>query len=295
MQEPLSLGKSKVGPVTLEMGKFGRRAVLHSGWTNKLLGYLRSNEVIELELNQAKGWTGQDLSFLHDLNNIKSFEILDFNIRNVEPIHCLGNLAHLHVSTYCSTKIDFSSFPKLRSCILEWRPKAVSIFDCDTLQDLFINRYSGKVFSPFSKLVQLESLAVYNSPIPSLDGISALTKLRSLRLANLRRLASLDGIEHLANIEELDIHSCRSISHINQIESLLRIKNFGINECGKIESLKPLARLADLELVGFYGSTNIVDGDLSPLLHKRKLIRAAFQNRRHYSHRRDDFVLSDSG
>jgi hypothetical protein len=61
-----------------------------------------------------------------------------------------------------------------------------------------------------------------------------------------------------------------------------------VNNCGDIETLKPLSRLTSLEWVTFSESTNIVDGDLSSLFQMR-LSRIAFQNRRHYSHKREAF------
>jgi hypothetical protein len=275
--------------ISFEDGEYGRRVVLNSNWSDEFLKYLINNEVVELELNQAKGWRGEDLSFLASLPNLKSFEIFDFNIRNVEPIHHLRKLKTLGVTTYCSTRIDFSVFPELESCSLEWRAKATSLFGCSTLKDLFINRYKGKDTAPFSKLVDLESLAILNAPVENLHGLITLTKLRSLRLANLKRLTSLSGIEGLTNLEELEIHTCRAIGSIGEVGSLLRMKKLNLNNDGDIESLKPLESLSGLEAVVFYESTNIVDGDLSPLLRQRNLASVSFQNRRHYSHRREDF------
>jgi hypothetical protein len=281
--------------VTLEDGKYGSRAVLNANWSDQLIGYLSENEVVELELNQAKGWKGHDLSFLSKLPVLKSFEIFDFNISDIQPIHHLHNLRRLGVTTYCSTQIDFTAFPELVSCGLEWRSKAASLFECVTLKELFVNRYRGKDAEPFGKLVNLESLAILNAPVENLHGLSALTKLRSLRLANLKRLASLAGVERLVNLEELNIHTCRAIGSIKEVGSLSRLKKLNLNNDGDIESFKPLETLNGLELVVFYESTNITDGDLSPLLHQRNLSRVSFQNRRHYSHRREDFGAAYSG
>jgi hypothetical protein len=269
--------------------------VLNSTWTDELAEYLAVNEVVELELNQAKGWKGEELSFLALLPNLLSFEIFDFNIREIEPIHRLHKLRRLGVTTYCSTKIDFSAFPELASCALEWRAKAASLFECTTLTELFINRYSGKDTALFGKLANLESLAILNAPLENLQGLRNLTKLRSLRLANLKRLASLEGIEGLTNLEDLEIHTCRAIGSISEVGSLLRLKKLNLNNDGDIESLKPLENLNGLETVVFYESTNIVDGDLSPLLRQPNLTRVSFQNRRHYSQRREDFGAAYTG
>jgi hypothetical protein len=273
----------------LEDGKYGRRAVLTSRWADDMLASLKKNHVVELELNQAKGWIGQDVAFLPGLPQLLAFEIFDFNIRDIGPVHSLHALRKLGVTTYCSTALDFSAFPELEHCDLEWRPKATSVFECLTLQHLFVNRYDGEDVRPFGNLVNLRSLAILNAPTRSLDGLGRLVNLRSLRLANLKRLRSLRGLEELAHLEELEIHTCRGIDSIEEVGALRHLKKLHLNNDGPIASLRPLEKLIGLESVLFYESTNILDGDLSPLLRQKHLSNVSFQNRRHYSHRREDF------
>jgi len=116
-----------------------------------------------------------------------------------------------------------------------------------------------------------------------------------LRIANLRRLTSLAGIEQLMELEELEIHTCRRVRSINEIGCLPRLRKLHLNNDGDIESFKPLAKLDGLESVAFYESTNVVDGDLSPLLCQKNLSSVSFQNRRHYSHRREEFGSAYGG
>jgi hypothetical protein len=274
--------------VTLEDGTYGRKAILCSAWSEELETVLRKHGVVELELNTAKGWRGTDLSFLTRLSFLQAFDILDLTIEDVTPIHALHKLRRLGVTTYCSTEIRFSEFPLLENCALEWRSRAKSLFDCKTLKSLFVNRYKGKDTEPFSRLTNLESLAILNAPIVSLHGLTVLDKLTFLRLAALRCLNSLGGIEHLKALEVLHINTCRRISSVAEVGSLFRLRKLFLNNCGDIESLKPLSGLTSLEWVTFYESTNIVDGDLSPL-HQKKLSSISFQNRRHYSHKREAF------
>jgi Leucine-rich repeat (LRR) protein len=157
-----------------------------------------------------------------------------------------------------------------------------------------VNRYKGREVSDFGRLVSLESLAILTAPIANLQGLSPLTRLRSLRLGNLRRLTSLGGIEHLANLEELEVHTCRKIRSIDEVGALSKLQRLYLNNDGDIESLKPLMNLTELGSVSFYESTNILDGDLSPLLLQKSLTNVAFQNRRHYSHRSDEIRASYS-
>jgi Leucine-rich repeat (LRR) protein len=133
-----------------------------------------------------------------------------------------------------------------------------------------------------------------NAPVKGLQGLSDLKELRSLRLANLKRLTSLTGIEGLANLEELEIHTCRAVGSIEEVSSLLRLQKLFLNNDGDIESLSPLKKLHLLEAMTFSESTNILDGDLTPLLRQKHLARISFQNRRHYSHKREEFGVAYS-
>ena len=281
--------------IKLEDGAYGRRAVIVAAWSDDMVKFLVDEQIVELELNQGKGWHGDDLKFLAELPQLRSLVIIDFKISSVEPIHFLHELRVLDVMTYCKTELRFSSFPRLEDCGLEWRPRATSLFDCTTLKKLFVNRYKGKNTEPFAKLSKLESLEILNAPIDDLRGLSALAKLRSLRLAGLRCLASLAGVERLTNLEELEIDTCRRIPSIDEIGCLHRLRVLHLSNDGDIESLKPLSKLRRLTSVTFVESTNILDGDLSPLLEQTNLTRVAFRNRRHYSHRSDEFRPAHNG
>lgn len=275
--------------IQFEDGEHGKKAVITGPWFDHFAKELANRGIVELELNDGKGWRGNDVSFLAQLPFLRSLKIIDLTIPAVDPIHSLRDLQALEVITYCKTEIRFSAFPLLQECALEWRTKATSLFECKTLKSLFINGYKGSDVEPFASLTELESLAILNAPVKNLYGLRGLTKLRSLRLAELKRLQSLAGIEQLQNLEELDIHTCPGISSIEEVGSLLRLRKFYLNNDGNIESLKPLEKLDRLESVLFYESTNIVDGDLSPLMKQKNLKRISFRNRRHYSQTREDF------
>jgi Leucine-rich repeat (LRR) protein len=205
-----------------------------------------------------RGWRGYDLRFLEELPQLRAFKIVDWEISSVQPIHLLHELRALDVMTYCKTPIQFSEFPQLEDCGLEWRPKSESLFSGVTLTSLFVNRYKGKDADAFSNLVNLESLAILNAPVANLRGLRPLRHLRRLRLGNLRRLTSLEGIEGLTTLEELNIDTCRSVGSIDEIGALSGLRKLSLANCGEVESLNPVGKLSGLESVGFPESTNIL-------------------------------------
>jgi hypothetical protein len=248
--------------------------------------------ILELELNDGKGWRGENVSFLRLLPQLQSLKILDLKIRNVDEIHSLPALRELELITYCDTEIRFSAFPQLQRCSLEWRKRADSLFACLSLKELFVNSYDGKYLLRFANLLNLESLALMNAPVETLNGLSMLKRLRSLRLGRLVCLESLDGVEELTDLEELEVQKCRRIGSIKPLAALTKLRKLLLNDCGEIESLRPLANLKQLQTVLFYESTNIVDGDLTPLTQLPDLSLVSFKNRHHYSHKRESFSIA---
>lgn len=268
----------------IESGDYGPRFALIGPWDEDFRHIMREQGVVGLYLNRQWGWKGMDLEFLRGLDFILWFEILDWMIEDVSPIHYLANLRHLGVLTDCKTKIDFTAFSELESCSLNWRARAKSVFECTHLKYLWFDEFKGKDSHAFSQLVNLRSLTILNGPLPDVQGFATLHALEGLVLGNLGKLTSLDGFEGLESLRRLRIAGCRSITKIDQIKFLSNLEWLNLTHDGEIESLKPITNLPNLNDVIIAESTNILDGDLSPLLTLPKLKRCGFRQRRHYSH-----------
>jgi hypothetical protein len=281
--------------VRFEEGEFGTRATLIAPWSSSAHQEIMRVRPNELELNTSKGWCGRDIEFIQSYGWLLSFIIIDMKIENISPLMSLRNLIKLDVLTYCNTKLDFTVFSDLRHCALEWRSGAESLFDCITLTDLFVNRYKGKSSSPFGRLLNLETLAILNSSIAELQGLCKLHHLRSLRIAGLRSLKSIEGIENLCRLESFEMQTCRSVKSLSPLSGLTNLIEVNVSNNGELDSLVPLRGLPHLSSVLFYESTNIADGDLRAIFEHPNISKVSFQNRRHYSHKREDFAQKSQG
>lgn len=275
----------------LEQGVYGPRLVVTGPWSEGIRAYMESHRIDDLYLNYARGWKGSSLEFLAQVPWLKAFTILDWAIRDVSPVHHLRDLRMLEISTYCDTEIDFEIFPHMEDCKLTWRRGATSLFNSRTVRRLFLSDYVIETSDLFGQLTQLESLSVAGGALRSLEGLRPLHHLHFLGLYNLKKLKSLRGLEALATLGSLEINECPGISHINELAQLKNLRRLEINEDGEIESLRPIAALAKIREVYFYGSTRIRDGDLSTLRTLPQLAKVSFQDRPHYNLRRDDFVV----
>ncbi len=267
----------------IERGQYGMRMVLTGAWTDAARRTLEKRNIVELELNPAKGWQRNNLAFLSLLGGLVAFAIVDEKTVDVSPIHALSHLRSLKVLTYCDTPIDFTRFPQLEEVSLEWREGASSLYDCATLRHVFINNCSAKSLDVFHKLNRLEYLSLKSPRLEMIGNVPTLQSLSFLGVYNAGRLYSLAGVEQFPNLEMLEIERCRKISNIVPVASLRRLQRLMFANCGDIDSLKPVAELKELREVFFHESTRIVDGDLTPLKSLPHLEDVSFQERRHYN------------
>lgn len=273
---------------TIEAGVHGSLLVMHGPWSTAALQNIRDAGIKEVELNYAKGWSGHDYSFLRELPDLAAVEITDWNTRDIGAVNNLATLRRLKVFTYCRTEIRFSQLPLLEECSLEWRPKASSLFEHTRLKKLFINKYPAKTLTAFSKMTDLRSLSLASPKIETLNGIGALSELSFLGVYVARRLGTLNGIEALTNLVQLEVNDCPRIRNISPLGGLHLLREVHLCNDGDIETLGPLRRLEKLEVLLFYESTNVLDGDLSVLQSLAKLQHVVFMGRPHYSHGRGD-------
>lgn len=270
-----------------EKGPYGKRAVLTGPWVPGLETHLTRHGVAELELNMGKGWRGTDVDFIQLLPDLQALGIFDhFYVKSVAAIHHLHKLRSLAVETYCRTPIDFSAFPLLEDCTLQWRARSWSLFDRVGLRRLAVIGFKKRTFEDFARLTNLEQLTILGAPLENVEGIGGLKNLTYLRIGNMYRLQSIQGLEGAEHLRELWIQDARHLTSLEGVEKLKELRRLQLDNCRRIESLKPLERLPSLNTVVLIES-NVVDGDMTPLLTLPALRRARVAGK-HYSHSEEE-------
>lgn len=275
--------------IKFEKSKFGIKAILKGKWKDEYLKILLNKNIAELELNTGHDWKGENIDFLEKLSHLKSFVLIDYSIKSVEPIYNLQNIEKLELLTYSKNAIDFNYFPNLKECGFEWIKGSESIFQCFKLEKLYINRYDNKNSQNFEKLINLKELTLLSPRFENISGITTLSNLKDIRISNSRSLKDFSSLNKLINLEKIEIQSCKSLKKLEEIFELTNLKQLFILDCGEIESIKGIENLQNLESFIFYESTNIIDGDLTPILKLSKLKKISYQNRKHYTHKREEF------
>lgn len=256
--------------------------MVHDGWKPQYAKLVRRARVDRLVVTSAT-----NLDFLADVPPLRTLEVHHHPLKDVRGIEAQPALRTISLNAYYRTPLDFSRFRSLEELHLDWGPGAESIAKVTSLVDLSVNRWPGADLTPLTELRGLRWLRIATAPLTSLRGVEAFERLEHARFLELRRLEDIAPLEAVAStLEDLDFNTCPRIRSLHPLRSLTRLRRLLVLNCGEIESLAPIEGLS-LEEFLFYDSTNIRDGDLSVLLRMPLLRDTSFQDRRHYSHRRD--------
>jgi|ERR1019366_1655015 hypothetical protein len=83
-------------------------------------------------------------------------------------------------------------------------------------------------------------------------------------------------------LRTLHLQSCRRIERLDAIGGAAGLEFLNVSECGDIQSLSPLAALHELRVLYLYGTTRVLDGDLTPLTRLPQLAELRMRSRREY-------------
>ena len=245
-----------------------------------------------LVLNYARGFCEGNLEFLGRWC-VRRLNLLDRGITDLGPIERLGDsLEALSVQAGPGAQLDLGAVPHVRSVGGEWALIGDTLEEIDALQDVITWRFDGVDLRAFRDHLGLQRLTIKEAPyLESLAGIAGLPELAVVKVFLARRLWDISGVRELTSmLRELELEACPAIDAIDDVEPLIGLRFLGLSECGDIETLAPVRLLEQLEVLYAWGSTRIVDGDLSPLARLSRLREIRMQDRRGYRPRVADLV-----
>ncbi|MGH3133444.1 MAG: hypothetical protein ACRDNY_06825 [Gaiellaceae bacterium] len=224
--------------------------------------------------------------------------MLDRAIEDLTPIGRLAeSLEDLSVQAAPPAELDLGLVPRLRALGAEWALIRSTLNELDELQNVVTWRFDEVDLHAFRDHVELQRLTIKDAPLlESLDGASNLPGLEVLSIVGAPRLHDIGDVVDLgATLEEFELERCRSLSAIDDVASLVNLRFLGVSDCRDIESFAPIEQLQRLEVLYAWGSTRVVDGDLSPLVHLPHLREIRMQDRREYRPRVAELQSSLSG
>ena len=155
-------------------------------WSPSMVKYMSERSVNGLYLNYARGWKGDDYSFLRHLPWLQLLDIIAMPCEDLSPVGNLLSLQRLSISCHTKCPVDFSRLVSLRSCFLSWWHGAESVFQCKGLESLYLDKIREQDLNGLSNLTSLRKLTIGNSTLSSLEPLAGLQKLEKLELLNCR-------------------------------------------------------------------------------------------------------------
>ncbi|HUM52620.1 MAG TPA: hypothetical protein PK431_12430 [Chitinophagales bacterium] len=278
----------------------------------EVVQYIRINKIDSISITYLNSFTKMNSEFLKQIPWTKNLIIIKLDL-NLNGLQYLTELEFLHVEPNNSQDIDFSFHNSLKKVSIKWTKGRNSIFKCKSVTDIHLFNYRSNDLSSFINLSNLNSIGLTISTIKSMFGIELLaTKLKCVSLRYCSKLEDLSPLKKLTGLNKLELFSipkltslsflinstiqiigiekCKSIKDINHVFSLKNLKVLGLIDSVPFTSISEIPKLSNLE--SFYiGHTNIIDGDLKPLLNLKNLKRCFITNRKHYNLKNSDIKL----
>jgi protein phosphatase 1 regulatory subunit 7 len=293
MYEPLTVGEERfhlMGPLAFPQSIF-----IESHRIDACMDYAARNGLAGIAISALGGFKLPDLSFLLRFPTVEHLTILHADMLDISAIAALRDLKYLHLNGAPRQPVDLANFPLLRELQVEWWPGLRFVEALSSLRTLCLSHFkppSGDL-TALPEIPQLEDLGLVQSRKLVLSGIGRFSRLKKLAVSYLPALTDLSPLSFFANgvMESLEFGNCPKIANHDEVRVIRSLKRLAFNQCGKIPSLTFLNELTALESFSFVG-TDIIDGNLTPCL---RLKFAGFLNKRHYSHRREEFPPAGGG
>jgi hypothetical protein len=240
-------------------------------------------------LSSDPPYSGVDISFLSEFSYIRYLSLSDTVVAGAHVFSYLKDLRELTLNYDQKKPIDYASMPSLAKVFLYWTPAMKTLWDSPSIKALYLYGYTGKTAGDIARLSTLQNLQLTNGPLSDFSDLSRMPNLWALGVYYHRKLETLEDIGRISGLEVLSLECCKRIEDISPLTDLTNLRVLDLMNMGDINSLEPLQPLVNLEEFYALESTKITDGDLSVLASLPKLRRVIFQNRRHYSHKLEEF------
>lgn len=269
---------------TLEQTPEGVDLVVSGDWSEEARQSLVKGSADGLVLNYARGYRERDLEFLAGLP-VRRLHVLARTVTDLSPIYSLADgLVSLRVQSDPRALIELERLPQLQKLSAAWGQVQGSLGFAQRLEHLFLLSYTETDLVPLTAIPTLVSVVMKDYPrVRSLDGVEELPRLAALGVHFANGLDDITALKRTSPfLETLQLPSCRKVTDIASVAACTALRFFELSEGGELPTVAPLSGLKHMERLYLYGSTIVVDGDLSAIAQLPHLRDFRMQGRRSY-------------
>lgn len=257
--------------------------VLQGRWTPAAAEPFTSGRAHRLVLNHALGADAPDLGYLEGLP-IRELVVLDRRVRSLAAVETLGaSLRRLAVTTHPSAVLELGRLPGLRDLAADWSQVCGSWASATGLVRAALRGYTAADLLALGTAMGLVQVDLKDRPrLASLRGATGLPALRRLAVVGAPTLTDIDDLQTLDRLEVLELEACHGVDGLDTVADCRALTRLDASDCGDVASLRPLRDLTRLRHLRLYGTTRVLDGDLSVLADLPVLEDLRMRGRREY-------------
>ncbi|TFF40800.1 hypothetical protein [Mucilaginibacter psychrotolerans] len=166
---------------------------------------------------------------------------------------------------------------------LKEKPKIDESFTRVEYAILWYLRHKESAFDNLPGSDKLSYLELNSANLKDLQGVGKFVNLKRLELRHCLKLETDLGLSELsASLQYLYIGQSKKFTFTDELLCLKGLRVLCLNACGPIENLSFLKHFPNLIDFRFV-DTNILDGDLTPLIEHPTIRSVGFLNKRHYN------------
>jgi hypothetical protein len=152
-------------------------------------------------------------------------------------------------------------------------------------------KYKGLAFDLLPQSDRLLYLDMSLANIKDFSGIDRFKNLKRLELHHCVKLENDKGLGQLGDkLEFLHINLSKKFKFTDELLRLKKLKVLRLNTCGQLDNLDFLNNFPNLIDFRFV-DTNVLDGNLKPIIDHPTIRTVGFINKRHYNYRDDKIKL----
>lgn len=237
-------------------------------------------------------------SSLDGLDRLVGEEVVITSDRGFDPeplyaMHPSIRALRLFGSAILPGSLDLSRLGRVEEVSAPWRVLDPHASLPPNLESLSLTEDCPSTFgaipaSPFLTSLDLQSAR----DVRSFDGVERFPALTAVSLSGSRKLGDIEALPLLQSLRKVEFNACGELPSLDPLANLRLLRQLWLIDCRKVPSLRPLARHPELAEILAYGSTDILDGDLSALQEMPALRRLALASRRKYRPSVADIIRS---
>jgi hypothetical protein len=247
-----------------------------------------SGEYFALEISDFINF--DEVINLADLIHFKAVAEFHFCLRrkvDIAPLKLLSKtLTELWGDEFNSIQ-NLEDFPVLRVLRQSWSKEMSRHHFQSCLEVLLLDKYLPSNSSGLSDLPStpnLRSLELVVPGIKDLNEIDRYPKLEYLDIYSARKLVSIADLERCSSLKRLELCGCKKINDLQEtLSKCSHLERLVLEKVSDLENIQFIELMPNLKWLNLM-DTNVIDGDMSPLLRHPSLEYAVFTSKKHFSH-----------